>query len=251
MFTDDIYWPYCSFFWPVTGMAQGTHSGTTTRELSETCCNSLNPGSPRSSTTNRWDHPSQGSFFYFFYQEVSQVAHPGRVYIISTSIACSTVLLYSMTCWTRPSQLCVQEPEPHRAGSAPVLWLIHVSSHLSQLKMKITDFENRRSFKSIWLNSQFREEVKINFRPFRSYFLFWMNSCRHCLSCLCVLCAPQEITLYPDKHGCVRDLLEECKKAVELSDKGSEKLRYKITASVPSLAHVLLFLLFLGLTGFL
>lgn len=35
----------------------------------------------------------------------------------------------------------------------------------------------------------------------------------------------QEITLYPDKHGCVGDLLEECKKAVELSDKGSEKLR--------------------------
>lgn len=31
-----------------------------------------------------------------------------------------------------------------------------------QLKMKITDFENRRSFKSIWLNSQFREEVKHN-----------------------------------------------------------------------------------------
>lgn len=25
--------------------------------------------------------------------------------------------------------------------------------------MKITDFENRRSFKCIWLNSQFREEV--------------------------------------------------------------------------------------------
>ncbi|MGH0176027.1 UNVERIFIED_CONTAM: hypothetical protein FKN15_077578 [Acipenser sinensis] len=66
--------------------------------------------------------------------------------------------------------------------------------NLSQtmLKMKLTDFENRRSFKSIWLNSQFREE---------------------------------EITLYPDKHGCVRDLLEECKKSVELSDKGSEKLR--------------------------
>uniref|UniRef100_A0A674AL53 Ubiquitin carboxyl-terminal hydrolase 7 n=1 Tax=Salmo trutta TaxID=8032 RepID=A0A674AL53_SALTR len=64
--------------------------------------------------------------------------------------------------------------------------------YYQQLKMKITDFENRRSFKSIWLNSQYREE---------------------------------EITLYPDKHGCVRDLLEECKKAVELSDKGSEKLR--------------------------
>ncbi|XP_052358464.1 ubiquitin carboxyl-terminal hydrolase 7-like isoform X1 [Oncorhynchus keta] len=54
--------------------------------------------------------------------------------------------------------------------------------YYQQLKMKITDFENRRSFKSIWLNSQYREE---------------------------------EITLCPDKHGCVRDLLEECKKAVE------------------------------------
>lgn len=39
------------------------------------------------------------------------------------------------------------------------------------------------------------------------------------------MCLLQEITLYPDKHGCVRDLLEECKKAVELSEKGSEKLR--------------------------
>uniref|UniRef100_A0A4W3HZV3 ubiquitinyl hydrolase 1 n=1 Tax=Callorhinchus milii TaxID=7868 RepID=A0A4W3HZV3_CALMI len=64
--------------------------------------------------------------------------------------------------------------------------------YYQQLKMKITDFENRRSFKCIWLNSSFREE---------------------------------EITLYPDKHGCVRDLLEECKKAVELSEKGSSKLR--------------------------
>jgi len=31
---------------------------------------------------------------------------------------------------------------------------------LPQLKMKITDFENRRSFKAIWLNSMFREEVR-------------------------------------------------------------------------------------------
>ncbi|CDR18062.1 unnamed protein product, partial [Oncorhynchus mykiss] len=31
--------------------------------------------------------------------------------------------------------------------------------YYQQLKMKITDFENRRSFKSIWLNSQYREEV--------------------------------------------------------------------------------------------
>uniref|UniRef100_A0A8C7JUQ7 Ubiquitin carboxyl-terminal hydrolase 7 n=1 Tax=Oncorhynchus kisutch TaxID=8019 RepID=A0A8C7JUQ7_ONCKI len=38
-----------------------------------------------------------------------------------------------------------------------------------------------------------------------------------------------EITLYPDKHGCVRDLLEECKKAVELSDKELlEIVSYKI-----------------------
>lgn len=36
---------------------------------------------------------------------------------------------------------------------------------------------------------------------------------------------PQEITLYPDKHGCVRDLLEECKKAVELGEKASGRLR--------------------------
>lgn len=42
----------------------------------------------------------------------------------------------------------------------------------------------------------------------------------------------QEITLYPDKHGCVRDLLEECKKAVELSEKGSEKLRYTPCSAV-------------------
>ncbi|ELW67621.1 Ubiquitin carboxyl-terminal hydrolase 7 [Tupaia chinensis] len=35
----------------------------------------------------------------------------------------------------------------------------------------------------------------------------------------------QEITLYPDKHGCVRDLLEECKKAVELGERASGKLR--------------------------
>lgn len=46
------------------------------------------------------------------------------------------------------------------------------------------------------------------------------------------MCLSQEITLYPDKHGCVRDLLEECKKAVELSEKGSEKLRYPPCTSV-------------------
>lgn len=49
------------------------------------------------------------------------------------------------------------------------------------------------------------------------------------MNCVHVL---QEITLYPDKHGCVRDLLEECKKAVELSEKGSEKLRYASCSSL-------------------
>ena len=63
--------------------------------------------------------------------------------------------------------------------------------YYQQLKMKITDSENRRSFKCTWLNSQFRKE---------------------------------EITLYPDKQ-CVWDLLEECKKAVELGEKASGKLR--------------------------
>lgn len=44
-----------------------------------------------------------------------------------------------------------------------------------QLKMKITDFENRRSFKSIWLNSQFREEVKLKFCMMGVTFCLWKN----------------------------------------------------------------------------
>ncbi|XP_067426504.1 ubiquitin carboxyl-terminal hydrolase 7-like isoform X2 [Thunnus thynnus] len=42
----------------------------------------------------------------------------------------------------------------------------------------------------------------------------------------------QEITLYPDKHDCVRDLLEDCEQTVELSEKGSEKLRCPQTVQV-------------------
>lgn len=52
------------------------------------------------------------------------------------------------------------------------------------------------------------------------------TSCLQPLNDTSLVYVCQEITLYPDKHGCVRDLLEECKKAVELSEKGSEKLRY-------------------------
>uniref|UniRef100_UPI00358F4AED ubiquitin carboxyl-terminal hydrolase 7 isoform X3 n=1 Tax=Myxine glutinosa TaxID=7769 RepID=UPI00358F4AED len=64
--------------------------------------------------------------------------------------------------------------------------------YYQQLKMKITDFENKKNFKCMWLKMNFIEE---------------------------------EITLYPDKHGCVHDLLEECKKTVTLSENGSGKLR--------------------------
>uniref|UniRef100_A0A2K5D0P6 ubiquitinyl hydrolase 1 n=1 Tax=Aotus nancymaae TaxID=37293 RepID=A0A2K5D0P6_AOTNA len=73
---------------------------------------------------------------------------------------------------------------------------------MAPLRHNYEDFENWQSFKCIWLNSQFREE---------------------------------EIMLYPDKHGYVQDLLEECKKAVEPGEKASGKLRlleivsYKIT----------------------
>uniref|UniRef100_A0A2K6PNA9 ubiquitinyl hydrolase 1 n=1 Tax=Rhinopithecus roxellana TaxID=61622 RepID=A0A2K6PNA9_RHIRO len=35
----------------------------------------------------------------------------------------------------------------------------------------------------------------------------------------------EEITLYPDKHGCVWDLSEECKKSLELGEKAAGKLR--------------------------
>lgn len=95
--------------------------------------------------------------------------------------------------------------------------------------MKITDFENRRSFKSIWLNSQFREEVRQT-PSHRLGLGSVLNSTNVKKNKLFL----QEITLYPDKHGCVRDLLEECKKAVELSEKGSEKLR-SAACSAPSL----------------
>lgn len=55
--------------------------------------------------------------------------------------------------------------------------------------------------------------------------LMWWSTIPDFSDCFSDLNIPQEITVYPDKHGCVRDLLEECKKVVELSEKGSGKLR--------------------------
>lgn len=54
---------------------------------------------------------------------------------------------------------------------------VHLTGCLfpSQLKMKITDFENRRSFKCIWLNSQFREEVSFFFNDMNLHF-YWSLS---------------------------------------------------------------------------
>lgn len=73
----------------------------------------------------------------------------------------------------QPKKLYYQQvrlwPQVHsplfcRRNSASALNLKCLSLR-PQLKMKITDFENRRSFKSIWLNSQFREEVRRRRRP--------------------------------------------------------------------------------------
>ncbi|CAL1543671.1 unnamed protein product [Lymnaea stagnalis] len=70
--------------------------------------------------------------------------------------------------------------------------------------MKISELENKKQFKVLWLNSKMKDE--------------------------------RELVLYPNKNGKVQDLLEEAKKQVELSENGSGKLRlleiisYKILA---------------------
>ena len=53
--------------------------------------------------------------------------------------------------------------------------------------------ENKRQFKCIWVNSKYKEE--------------------------------KELVLYPNKNGCVQDLLDEGRKQVELAENGTGKLR--------------------------
>ncbi|KAK7111658.1 ubiquitin carboxyl-terminal hydrolase 7-like isoform X1 [Littorina saxatilis] len=65
--------------------------------------------------------------------------------------------------------------------------------YYQQLNIKISDLENKRQFKCFWVNGKLKEE--------------------------------RELVLYPDKNGRVSDLLEEARKQVELTDKGSCKLR--------------------------
>ncbi len=53
--------------------------------------------------------------------------------------------------------------------------------------------ENKRQFKCIWVNSKYKEE--------------------------------KELVLFPNKNGCVSDLLDEARKQVELAENGTGKLR--------------------------
>ncbi|CAN8002794.1 unnamed protein product [Ixodes hexagonus] len=67
--------------------------------------------------------------------------------------------------------------------------------YYQQLSIRINELESKKQFKCIWVNSKFKEE--------------------------------KELVLYPNKNGCVSDLLDEARKQVELSDDGtgSGKLR--------------------------
>ncbi|XP_065302370.2 ubiquitin carboxyl-terminal hydrolase 7 isoform X9 [Dermacentor albipictus] len=65
--------------------------------------------------------------------------------------------------------------------------------YYQQLSIRINELESKKQFKCIWVNNKFKEE--------------------------------KELVLYPNKNGCVSDLLEEARKQVELSEDGSGKLR--------------------------
>ncbi|XP_039289930.1 ubiquitin carboxyl-terminal hydrolase 7 isoform X2 [Nilaparvata lugens] len=65
--------------------------------------------------------------------------------------------------------------------------------YYQQLSISISELENKRLFKCLWVGPKLKEE--------------------------------KEITLYPNKNGTVADLLEEAKKVVELSPDGSGRLR--------------------------
>lgn len=62
-----------------------------------------------------------------------------------------------------------------------------------QLSIRVSELENKKQFKCIWVGPSLKEE--------------------------------KEIILYPNKNGTVATLLEEAKKQVELSENGSGKLR--------------------------
>jgi ubiquitin carboxyl-terminal hydrolase 7 len=61
------------------------------------------------------------------------------------------------------------------------------------LSIRIDELENKRQFKCTWVNSKLKDE--------------------------------KELVLYPNKSGCVRDLLDEARKQVTLSENGSGRLR--------------------------
>lgn len=65
--------------------------------------------------------------------------------------------------------------------------------YYQQLNIKVSELENKRQFKCMWVNSKIKEE--------------------------------KELVLYPSKNGTVADLLEEAKKQVELAENGSGRLR--------------------------
>jgi ubiquitin carboxyl-terminal hydrolase 7 len=65
--------------------------------------------------------------------------------------------------------------------------------YYQQLSIRINELENKRQFKCIWVNGKLKDE--------------------------------KELVLYPNKNGCVADLLEEGGKQVELTSGGSSKLR--------------------------
>ncbi|XP_013388428.1 ubiquitin carboxyl-terminal hydrolase 7 [Lingula anatina] len=79
--------------------------------------------------------------------------------------------------------------------------------YYQQLSIKINELENKRQFKCVWVNHKLKEE--------------------------------KELVLYPDKSGCVTDLLKEATQQIELSENGSGKLRllevisYKILSILP------------------
>ncbi|XP_029834875.3 ubiquitin carboxyl-terminal hydrolase 7 isoform X1 [Ixodes scapularis] len=68
--------------------------------------------------------------------------------------------------------------------------------YYQQLSIRINELESKKQFKCVWVNSKFKEE--------------------------------KELVLYPNKNGCVSDLLDEARKQVELSDDGTGSGRLRL-----------------------